>query len=154
MSGNAFLREVCFGDEAEDEALFSLRFCACTALIFFEGAGTFGGAMVLALDDSAFVGGCGVCESTTFLASAAAAGFGARLDRLGTGLRAGWEGDAGTDEASLKRDCEVKDAWPGVGETTCCPADGGSTRLDMLGDALARFGSWLGARGDDRPAVP
>lgn len=47
-----------------------------------------------------------------------------------------------------------KDEWAGVGETTLEAGGGGSIRLDIDGEALARFGIWVGARGEAMAEVP
>jgi hypothetical protein len=41
-----------------------------------------------------------------------------------------------------------------MGETTLEAGGGGSIRLDMDGDALARFGIWVGALGEAKAEVP
>lgn len=81
-------------------------------------------------------------------------GAGPAMD--GRSLRTGLDGEAGSEAGSWNRDWLVlwKEECARVGETILEAGGGGSIRLDIEGDALARFGSWVGARGEANAEVP
>lgn len=123
------------------------------------GAATAASEEPLGIDDmlvNEFILGSGLLTE-----AGAGGGGGGRLASANVGLgmvagvaRTGLAGEAGTDDGSWKRGCEVVvvNDCVGLGEMM---EVGGSTRLAIDGDALALLGAWAGARGEPSgPPVP